>query len=287
MNFLFMAIALGTQAAPAGGEPPPQEAKSSEIIVQGTRRSLEEELRTLLDTETDQIARFEMEFCPLVLGYDAEYTRVIVNRLKSNARLAGLQLGKEGCRPNALVVFIERPHDLMQAFRMRMPQVYRGMSARDVSVLTKREKPFYVWHGIGRVGRYGERIFETVSTTFMASRLRRLQTFDIQVAYLIVDISQTVGMTLGQIGDFASLQLLLDLRLAAEDRTRPGSLLKLFDYANPQDAPSAMTRFDKALLQGVYAPGRTDRLAFQQRSLIAQAMIDAEAEDQLKAEAPD
>jgi hypothetical protein len=89
-------------------------------------------------------------------------------------------------------------------------------------------------------------------------------------AFVIVDASQTKGVTLGQFADYVALVGLAQIKPADSLEDAP-TILKLFNGA-PHAAPAGMTDWDRAFLKSVYS---TDPSLHGQRRHIVDAMVSA------------
>jgi len=102
-----------------------------------------------------------------------------------------------------------------------------------------------------------------------ASRLYSNIREDMLVGFVVIDRQRTIGKSLRQLGDLATMHLLLDVRQNAGAKDK-GSILALFE---PGDSPlERMSRFDKGALTGFYTQRENNRTASQQRENIAEAI---------------
>ena len=105
-----------------------------------------------------------------------------------------------------------------------------------------------------------------------ASRLYSTIREDMLTGFVVIDRQATVGKSLRQLADLATMHLLLDVKqdVGAKDS---GSILSLFE-PRPADvaAPRGMSRFDRGALTGFYTQRENNRTAAQQRNNIADAI---------------
>ena len=86
-------------------------------------------------------------------------------------------------------------------------------------------------------------------------------------------------MSLRQIADFATMNLLLDLEEDAVSKAPEGSILKLFETEDPSKVSPGFSVFDRGLLKGLYEAENKTRKAAQQSSAIAREMTRAEEDN--------
>lgn len=270
---------------------------SPDIVVKGEKSEIRSELRTLFADSQKQLVRHEVPFCLTIMGFDPEYAQILKRLIHENAGEAGLPVAERPCETNALMVFIDEPHELAKQMRKKYPGTFRGMSIYSRNRLLEPDRPYYAW----QLDRYflpgggakepgissadGALVAGGDAPTFRSfapSRIKEPVTIGTRTAFLLVDIDRIEGMGLGQLADFASLQLMMKLRRNAEENARVDSMLRLFDVAAPGDLPARMNSFDKAMLNGLYAMKSNNILGAWQRGRIATHM-----KQQTANEAPD
>ena len=101
------------------------------------------------------------------------------------------------------------------------------------------------------------------------ARTRRTTRQDLRFALIIVDAPSVSGISQQAIGDYIAMTALAQLNPYADMSAFP-SILNLFNSAS-RPAPTAMSDWDRAFLQGLYST-RRDAAARQQRSDIARRM---------------
>lgn len=269
---------LLAQAAPAAAP------GANDIVVEGTRNQVREQLARVLQTSGGQIARFETQFCPIVIGFPAEWTPILENLIRANVEQAGRKVEPRGCTPTAVVIFIDEPQRLVTELHKAMPGLFEGMAPADYRTLTDQPRTAYGWRVIDlrdRDGRplenagsvngegvQGVKIVRNATNSRLVKSVRQ----EIMSSFVVLDLKRTPGMTLRQIADFATLNLLLDLKPGARERLEAGSILSLFDAADPAAAPPRMAAFDEGMLKGLYAQRENNLDAKVQRGRIARAM---------------
>lgn len=279
----FLILAAQVQAEELPAQPG---ANEKEIVVTGTRQEIRNELRDLFQESSNQLARIERPFCPFVIGFGDEYTPKLLELIRQNASDVGIRIAEEPCDATAVIIFIDEPHQLAQGLREKYPRIYGQMTPYSRSRLLGPERPFYAWSvtqtldknggaasvSAGEAGDGNADLGAPVIRGNWSSRITSGFTKGIHTSFLIVDVNKTEGMTLGQIADFASLQVMLALQNDAWEDARMDSMLRLFDVEDPTTLPSRMGAFDRRLLEALYAIDNNAQRGSIQRGRIASYM---------------
>ena len=263
-------------------------AKNPDIVVQGTREQLRTQLRQILDTSDGQLARFESAFCPKVIGYPADWTKHLETMIRANAVEAGIKVEPVGCRPTAMVIFIDDPQRLVVELRKAMPGLFDGYTSRELDLLTAVKRSAYNWRTVEMMDRNGLRLESAGQINGEASNAKIVRNanpsrvtsnvrYDILTSFAAIDIGKTPGHTLRQLADYATMNLMLDLSRDAGRKAQPESILALFEAATPEAAPQQLSAMDKGALRGLYAQKTNNVSAAVQRGRIAKAMKDSAA----------
>lgn len=279
---VIAAIAVAISAAPAQAQ---DTAAVDEIVVTGSRDQVRTELKNMLNVSAGQIARFEDPLCPLIVGFDAEYSGYLRSLILANAQALGVPVGKTGCQANALVIFTDQPHALVAAMRQHIHWAFGDLSLPKRDRLTKPVRTSYSWHANYTTNKDGSAAVDgdaqfggglggafsgiPVIRAFTPTRLYSPAISVMGGAYLVLDITRTPGMTLDQIADFATLHLVVDLDEGAARHARPDSILGLFDADDPADVAPRMGIFDRALVNALYEPADLAQEAGRMRMRLA------------------
>ena len=253
------------------------------IVVQGQKKEIAQALRQLIKPSgSEQFARFEDDVCPLVAGMPRDWTAVLTRMIRANVVAVGGKVGKPKCSINAVVIFIDQPLELVKALAEAEPGFF-AMSPREMNHFTAAQRPVTSWHvtdtrdrdgkELGSVGSIGgapadAKIVRNASASRLYSNIRE----DMLTAFVVIDRPATVGKSLRQLADLATMHLLLDVKqdAGAKDGT---SILSLFE-PRPEGAarPRGLSRFDRGALAGFYTQRENNRTAAQQRNNIADAI---------------
>lgn len=288
------APAIAQSGSGAVAASPPEES----VVVQGQRRAITQQLKQIIAlADSEQLARFEDEICPMVIGMPRDWTAPLTRMIRDNVVAVGGKVGKPGCTINAAVIFIDQPLELVKAFAEAEPG-YFNMTPRELQQFTAVQRPVTSWHVTDMRGRDGEELGSVrsivdpssgaalptdssakVTRNFTAGRLVSPVREDMLVGFVVFDRMATPGKTLRQLADLATMHLLLDVKPDA-GKANAGSILSLFE-PRPEGAtpPARLTRFDRGTLTGFYTQRENNRTASQQRENIAKAIEKGAGED--------
>jgi len=276
-TLVLAAAALATASAPA--QVP--EADSEDITVTARRQALTTTLRAVLaETGFGQLGRFEAPVCPGVTGLPENHSAVIVGIIRANARDAGLKLQEEGCRPNAIAVFVSDPRALLLGWKARDRSMFGTMTEAQIDALAATAAPVLSWRVV-ETRRYdgaipdrvdevdGQRKDVLMIRNALASRNEQNVRQDIMMSVAVIRSSAIRGKTLQQLADVATLHLMLDLAPDAPARAGPDSILTLFED-RPRGAivPDRLSAFDRGMLKGLYGQAKNNFDSHRQRSAL-------------------
>lgn len=262
------------------------EASPESIVVQGQRREIAQALRKLIQpSESEQLARFEDEVCPMVIGMPRDWTAALTRMIRENIVAVGGKAGKPGCKVNAPIIFIDQPLELIQALAKEEPGFF-NMTPVELAKFTAAPRPIASWHVTDTFSRDGVQLGQvgsmavggtgvsapasaTINRNAGASRLYTNVREDMLAGFVVIDRQQTPGKSLRQLADIATMHMLLDINQQAGERDA-GSILSLFETrADGAGAPARLSRFDRGALKGFYTQRENNRSAAQQASNIA------------------
>lgn len=288
---LAAAVPAAAQVDVRGSSAAESQSPQDPIVVQGQRRQIAQALRKLIQpSDSEQLARFEDEICPMVIGMPKDWTASLTRMIRDNVTAIGGKVGKPGCTVNAAVIFIDQPLELVKAFAEAEPG-YFNMTPRELAKFTAVQRPVTSWHVTDMRGRDGEELGSVRSITdpgsganlptdssakvtrnFTAGRLVSPVREDMLVGFVVVDRMATPGKSLRQLADLATMHLLLDVNPDA-GANDPGSILSLFEQ-RPEGVtpPPRLSRFDRGALRGFYTQRENNRSARQQAENIAKAI---------------
>ncbi|MCL6683763.1 hypothetical protein [Sphingomonas alba] len=253
------------------------------VVVTGQRKQIAQALKKLIEqSDSEQFARFEDELCPIVIGMPRDWTASLTRMIRENVIAVGGKAGKPGCTFNAAIIFIDQPLELVKAFAEEEPG-YFSMTPKELAKFTAVQRPVTSWHVTDMRGRDGQELGQMgmlggmpadarINRNAAASRLYTNVREDMLVGFVVIDRQQTVGKSLRQLADLATMHIMLDVRQDASELD-PGSILSLFEArADNSPAPDRLSQFDRGALRGFYTQRENNRSARQQAENIARAI---------------
>lgn len=287
---LLLALAASSLLATASPGRPPHsdsttvdrrqsgQAPEKDIIVTGTR-NLKEPAQKFVKTvtvETDeQIAKFQNEVCPAVYGMPQAYVDVIVDRMRTVARDSGLPVADKDCGPNVIVMVADDARDLVNMMRTERRLAFNKLELSAIRRLVQGERTVRSWHTMelrGADGRpmqsieFAGRLVPAI-TGVLPSRIQKSVRHDLELAFVIFDLSAIDGLSLQQIADHAAMRAFA--RTSIEPATLAGqSILTMFSDIRQDNAPAGgLTEWDAAYLKALYATNNTVSASMQRANM--------------------
>ncbi len=286
---LAVAFAILAMSAPVSAV-----AAESEIVVEGQRKQLSAQLKQLFnESSSGQLGRFEESVCPLVIGYPEDWTGILDGLIRKNMETAGLTVQDTGCKPNALLIFIDDPQTTVKGLYEAQPRFFGVMDRADFLQLTNKKRAIYSWHVIEQrsrdgvqlgnitsingsaVSQSGVKIVRNAAATRNYENVRE----DMLLSFAVIDKPLTEGKSLRQLADIATMHLLLDIK--PEAQTAGDSILTLFANRSPDAAlPERMSDLDKRTVAGLYdLTGNNYKASVQRGRMASKISQDLEKED--------
>ena len=266
-----------------------------EIVVTGQKNKQEiaQALRKLIEpsNRSQQLARFEDKVCPMVIGMPRDWTATMTRMIRENVVAVGGKLEPAGCKPNALAIFIDQPRELVTAFHDAEPHLF-NMTPREYAQFASQPGPVWSWHVTDMRDRDGNQVAQgkmsgndfAVVKNAAATRLYSNVREDMLAGFVVIDRMATVGRTLRQLADLATMHMLLDVKPGAGKQDM-SSILSLFEArSTPGAVPARFSSFDRGILAGFYTQRENNRTATQQRENIAKAIKNGAGEKDAKPE---
>ncbi len=287
--------AIGQSPAPPAAVLPPDKSEAlQEVTVKAERLKLAQRARKFVNQiatleNEEGLARWNGPVCALVLGFSPEENEWILGRVAHIARVAKVPfIADERCRPKNLFIFANGdPKRLLQNWDDRNStrlQVFGSATPMVVNEFIAIPDAVRVWHNAGTQTAAGLAIASSVNygskyastggipwismTPLEASHLSSNVVYTFSSVFVIADVAQLHGVSLGQFADYVAMVGLADIKPGAHTGDAP-TILKLFDGA-PQTAPAGATDWDLAFLKSLYTTEQKSKL---QRRLIANGMV--------------
>ncbi len=228
------------------------------------------------------LPRWKMPVCPRVIGLPQQEGEYILARISEVARMAGIALADEQCRPNLYIVVTLDPRQLLQnttesnrllMFGSESPSVIDDFIAtpRPVRVFYKTSMesslglPLGDTHPVPPPDAFHPRTFQQNNTS---AHITANVIYDVSTVVAIADQTRLKGISRGQFADYLAMVSLADIKPGPNLGDAP-TILKLFDGA-PENAPAGMSDWDGAFLKSLYATDQKSRL---QRADMARTIV--------------
>jgi hypothetical protein len=269
-----------TNRTPVVSRATDQDSLGKEIVVTGKREKFVQDLRDVRGISVDhdrQMARFETDVCPLVLGLPRPFAAAVELRIREIAAQVGAHAAQGDCQPNLTVFIADDTHAFLSLLKSRQPMLFATTSKSELARLDRSSGPVLNWYSVDPKRRDGgpvEHISELsidggapvpvsdhayIATNVEMSRLSSSIRVDIMLAFIIIDRDAIDGLTLQQIGDFSAFMGLSMINYDHVTSLHRNSILRVIKDSSGADAgPQEITRFDLAYLQALYAGSAAD-----------------------------
>ncbi len=286
MLYAVMAAALlaSPQSAPVAQTPPPTEdpIRLEDVVVDARR--LEDAAEAYVDqvaapARRRGLARWKDGLCVGVANLENNMAQYLADRVSDVARGLGLRAHEPDCHPSVLIVATSDAPSFTRDFVDMRPRLFRvggaGMDrgSAELRDFINQERPVRWWHvsmpvdsetgepavrlpgyisGSGAVTDGPSAQQYAPNTVIHAASRLNDQTEDVlKRVFIIVDVDQLDGASLEQLGDYVAMVAMAQIDPEA-DTGRFDTILNLFD--DPATAPTGLTGWDRAYLEGLYDP---------------------------------
>ncbi|MEP3050761.1 MAG: hypothetical protein ABJP48_13445 [Erythrobacter sp.] len=242
------------------------ETSSGEIVVEGYREQQVRDFlwRSLVETGGNLAKRTD----PVCLGIDNlpdTVTSELRGRIQANLDDFQIPLAEPGCDINAVVVFHDNPQAFMNWLASNRPVVFDALYRPERNRLIREKRQVYSWMFIPTAipdrNRADQNLIGTtlVPTASAAeiSRIPQGEPDSISHSFTVVGTEMIDGMSIAQLGDYLTMQILIEFKPGKLEHAPRDSIMNLFFAGNPEDsAPQEMSSLDRALVRGLYQPQR-------------------------------
>ncbi|MEL6707288.1 MAG: hypothetical protein AAFP79_03315 [Pseudomonadota bacterium] len=251
--------------------PPSTQSDDPEIIVEAprTERERRAELREMVaDIITKPragrtVATYFEAICPKIIGVPEAEGRVIAERISENAAALGVNRRnpRENCKPNLTVIFVPTANGPPEAWLTSDNDMLRHLLSYQRYTVLNDADPVRAWttnelrtaDGTEIPNANGQRIAGALNfgnPLRQVSRFKSDTTVEITGSVIMIELASAVDKTLGQLADYASMRTFGNVRsLDADASPAADTILTLF---RSEDAPEALTTFDRALISKMY-----------------------------------
>lgn len=238
--------------------------RNTEAPITITGKKLKEALRGFVDAvtqigPTDQLAHWDREICPRIVGLDQTQTEYVFQRLMQIAREVKLKTSRRGCSTMLTIAVTRDAPTIARVIAEDYPT--------DNIHIRNWMRKFLAAPGpirwISLADECGGGCGLPNTRLSKATRPR------LQAMIILVDSTRLQGVTIGQLADYISLVALTNPPVDAPQDRR--SILGLFSGSNRDEAAPELTNVDLSLLVSLYGIGE-EYGADQQRGSMVNRM---------------
>jgi len=278
-------------------EIPENEIPENEIIVPGYTKKQVRNFMWRSMIETGQVVAKRSG--PICVGIDNAPAALAVPlkaRIEANLTDVGVSYESAGCRANSVIAFHPDAHQFVKWLeKQNAGSAFWALYLPEQRRLTNPVRPVYNWHfvrsGVAQTiwGRPLPLVQQASSRGFQATgfgpggRLAEAQQPGISShSFSVIDIDAIDGITIEQLGDYLTMQMLVEFRPGVRPEVPRDSILNLFDAerADP-DAPLTMSDLDRTVLTQLYGKRQNFRAAAVRNAVARQAIADLRERDRL------
>lgn len=258
--------------------------ESEDVVVIAPRA---EEVRAFVDalsaeSESGQLARWDRQICPGVMGARADAAEFLLDRIAVRAYEVGLDVGEPGCRANVLILLTDDSDALAQNLQNTRAVSYYGQSGNTrgrAAFRDFRDTPRAVrwWHVTRTMTADGAAASSdspsaggepTTVQVRTGGRIRSTTRQDFNHVIIVLDTVRASGIPFGALADYIAMVTLAQIDPSSDLSDFP-SILNMFSERDAgRSFPIAMTDWDKSYLIGLYGAPRDARNARQQQRAI-------------------
>ncbi|MGE4064812.1 MAG: hypothetical protein AB7E79_15720 [Rhodospirillaceae bacterium] len=257
--------------SPTSPAPPPPYERSVPLpkVVAGpmeeitiTSSRLPRIVRDFVDVATmpspiGQVSRWKVRVCPRTTGMAPAFTSFVTRRVREIGRDVGVPVNdSETCAPNLQIIFTERPQEMLDVIRVKLPELLGYHYAPQAKELAAVEHPVQGWYATGSRDRRGQLIFDNpygmAMTTVEGSRIRTGLRSEFVAVTVVIDLVRVENQEIGAIADQAALLAFSQARAFERCRDVP-SVANMFLACDAELIATGLTRYDRAYLKALYA----------------------------------
>lgn len=270
--------------------PGESDVTDNEIIVEGYT---EKQVRNFLWRSIVESNRIVAKRSgPICIGIDNapdQLAQPLRARIESNLKSLEIATLPVGCRANSVIVFARNAHGFVNWLdKQNSGAAFRALYLPERRRLIDPVRPVYNWHvvvGGGRTERpdidQSPLLLGGANANSPGPGLRtawptRAGEFpaDSGWTFSVVDYSVIDGITIEQLGDYLTMQMLVEFRPDMYGSVPSDSILNLFTATGTDpDAAPEMSSLDRTILAEMYAP-RDNFLSGAVRASVARASVD-------------
>ena len=241
---------------------------SDDIVVrartEAERKAIQTYVADISVRSESQLPRFHDPVCPIVIGFDRPYATIVEKRVRAVAVAAGVPVAKKAkCAVNLMVIMAEDGAALVKDIRTNRADWLGELDPAEINALIA-PAPARAWSVTSLRNEDGGRQRGLFLTVMAASILKQPTRQDMEVSFVVIDKTPSLGMTLRQVADYAAMRGLA--------RTKPpapgGAIDTILTAFDATAAPvRELTTTDAAYLRALYASDGRDAAVTERNAI--------------------
>lgn len=264
LHWLALPLAIAASLS-AGAAAQTDAAPTKDILIVGQR--LKSVLQDFVNSHTqagptDQLARWDREFCPRIWGLNQDQEDYVRARMALVAREVGLKTGRGRCPSKLTIVVTSQTRAIAAAVADDFPD-QNWKTRAPLRKFVQDEGP------VRWVSIVDECTGACASPNSLPnSRLSKATRPRLQAMIILVDSTRLKGISIGQLADFVSLVALSNPPMSDKQDRR--SILGLFNEADGTSAQPELTNVDLTFLSALYNVREEFGVGEQRSSIVSQ-----------------
>ncbi|MEO9469611.1 MAG: hypothetical protein ABJD75_08205 [Parasphingorhabdus sp.] len=240
-----------------------------------------------------QYARFAAPICPSVSGLSERQAIAIENRMRDIAKMTGVPVAPEGCRPNVFLAIVDDGTSEIKQLRRKKPRLFNSLTHQKRDKIEQGNGPVYIWKATETMASDSRKSARAGSMNLMAggngpglgaalggasgtgqrthvkSKIKRSTMEGIIYSYMLIESQSLKGVSAAQLADYVTMMSLIDIDFNAETEVPAGSMLSLFsDIEDKSLRPNSLSGGDLLLLRGLYKVAANVKAPLQRSAII-------------------
>jgi hypothetical protein len=270
LSLIAISVALANPAYAQSKDAPPASEADTTITVTGTKaekKEIRREARSfagaMMAPILGQYSRRQSGICPLVIGIDQSYHKVIYAKIRSIASQIGAKVAGNNCKTNSFIIFSSNGVDTVAQLRKEQPPIFAEVPIDERSSLFKMPAPARWWYRTevkdtegrtfsGGLGLDSDDFPIVGSSNSAESLIYSTVQINLMASIVLIDLKKAEGYPLEAIAAHAAMVSLVQVK-PGKDFTAVPSILNIFAPGKlAGDAPLDLTRWDYAFAQSIY-----------------------------------
>jgi hypothetical protein len=218
---------------------------------------------TVMNPVLGQYSKRQTPLCPLVIGIDQSYHKIIYAKFREVADRIGAKVADNGCRTNSFIVFSQDGIDTLAKLRKELPPLFAEVPVDERSALFKEAAPSRWWYRTevrdsegrtfsGGLSRNSEDFPVIQASTSAESLIYSTVQVNLMASVVLIDLKKAEGYPLEAVAAHAAMVSLVQVKPGKDFEAVP-SILNIFAPGKlASDAPTDLTRWDYAFAQSIY-----------------------------------